>query len=114
MGDVRSEYRHPYLTVAGYRVVTVYLRGHGGSRTQWDDYSEHAVGQDVLALMTHLGRDKAIIIGNSFTAGAVMWAANDAPARVTGAVLIGPVLCNPPNGIPWYITVVLSVGLGGP
>lgn len=116
MGDVRGEYRYlaPYLNAAGYRVVTADIRGHGASSTQWNDYSAHAVGQDLLALMTHLGQQKAILIGNSITAGAALWAAHDAPERVIGAVLIGPVLRDPPNGIPWYLRAVLSVGLGGP
>ena len=64
--------------------------------------------------MTHLGREKAIIIGNSFAAGAALWAAHDAPERVSRAVLIGPVLRDPPKGIPWYLRAVLSIGLGGP
>ena len=116
IGEIRGEYRYltPYLNAAGYRVVTVDIRGHGASSPQWDDFSAHAVGQDLLALMTHLGQDKAIIIGNSFTAGAAMWAAHDSPERVIGAVLIGPVLRDPPKGIPWYVRALLSIGLGGP
>jgi pimeloyl-ACP methyl ester carboxylesterase len=116
MGDLRGEYRYltPYLTAVGYRVVTVDVRGHGASSAVWDDYSARAVGQDLLALMTHLGQEKAIIIGNSFTAGSVFWAAHDAPGRVSAAVLIGPILRDPPAGIPWYIRAALSVGLGGP
>ena len=116
MGDVRHEYRYltPYLTAAGYRVVTADVRGHGTSSPQWDDYSARAVGQDILALMTHLGQTKATVIGNSFSAGAALWAAHDAPERVSDAVLIGPVLRDPPNGIPWYLRAMLAVGLGGP
>ncbi len=116
MGDLRGEYRYltPYLTAVGYRVVTVDIRGHGASSPQWDDYSAHAVGRDVLALMTQLGQEKAIVIGNSFSAGSAMWAAHDAPERVSAAVLIGPILRDPPKGIPWYINAALSVGLGGP
>lgn len=116
MGDLRGEYRYltPYLTAAGYRVVTVDIRGHGASSAQWNDYSAHAVGQDVLALMTQLGEDKAILIGNSFSAGSALWAAHDAPERVSGAVLIGPILRDPPKGIPWYVRAALSVGLVGP
>ena len=115
MGDLRGEYRYltPYLTAAGYRVVTVDIRGHGASSTQWDDYSAHAIGQDVLALMTQLRQDKAILIGNSFSAGSALWAAHDAPDRVSAAVLIGPVLRDPKN-LPWYIRAALSIGLGGP
>jgi pimeloyl-ACP methyl ester carboxylesterase len=116
MGDLRCEYRYltPYLNAAGYRVVTVDVRGHGASSPQWDDYSARAVGKDLLALMTHLGQDKAILIGNSFSAGSTLWASHEAPERVSGAVLIGPVLRDPPKGIPWYMRAVLAVGLGGP
>lgn len=116
MGDLRGEYRYltPYLNAAGYRVVTVDVRGHGASSPQWDDYSARAVGQDLLALMTHLGQDKAILIGNSFSAGSALWAVHEAPERVSAAVLIGPVLRDPPKGIPWYLRATLSVGLAGP
>ncbi len=116
MGDLRSEYRYltPYLTAAGYRVVTADVRGHGASSAEWGDYSARAVGQDILALMTHLGQRTAAVIGNSFSAGAVLWAAHDAPERVSGAVLIGPVMRDPPEGIPWYVRAMLSAGLGGP
>ena len=33
---------------------------------------------------------------------------------VSQAVLIGPVLRDPPKGIPWYVRAVLAAGLGGP
>jgi len=95
-------------------VVTVDLRGHGASSPRWDDYSARAVGQDLLALMAHLGQEKAILVGNSISAGATLWAAHEAPERVSAAVLIGPVLRDPPKGIPWYLRATLSVGLGGP
>lgn len=115
MGDLRGEYRYltQHLTAAGYRVVTVDIRGHGGSSIHWDDYSAHAIGRDVLALVTHLAQDRAILVGNSFSAGSVMWAAHDAPDMVSAAVLIGPVLRDPKN-VPWYIQAALSIGLGGP
>ncbi len=116
MGDLRSEYRYltPYLTAAGYRVVTADVRGHGATSPQWDDYSAHAVGRDILALMKHLGRSRATIIGNSFSAGSALWAEHEAPGSVSEAVLIGPILRDPPKGIPWYLRPVLAVGLGGP
>lgn len=116
MGDLRREYRYltPYLTAAGYRVVTMDVRGHGATSPQWNDYSARAIGQDVLDLMTHLGQTKASIIGNSFSAGGALWAAHDAPERVSGAVLIGPVLRDPPKGIPWYLRAALAIGFAGP
>src|ERR1700730_12145447 len=48
LGDVREEYRYltPFLVAAGYRVVTVDVRGFGASSAKWSDYSAHAVGGD--------------------------------------------------------------------
>jgi pimeloyl-ACP methyl ester carboxylesterase len=116
MCDLRGEYRYltPHLTAAGYRVVTADVRGHGASSARWDDYSAHTVAQDILALMTHLGQNRATVIGTSFSAGAALWAEHDAPGRVRAAVLIGPILRDPPKGIPWYVRAVLAVGMGGP
>ena len=116
MGDLRAEYRYltPYLAAAGYRVVTADVRGHGASSAEWDDFTAHAVGQDILALMKHLGRTNATVIGNSFSAGSALWAEHDAPGSVSRAILIGPILRDPPKGIPWYLRAVLAVGLGGP
>src|SRR5271167_4889569 len=64
MGDVREQYRFlaPALTGAGYRVVTMDLRGMGDSSAEWPDYSAAAVGSDIVALVTHLGGARAFII----------------------------------------------------
>jgi pimeloyl-ACP methyl ester carboxylesterase len=114
MGDLRQQYRHlrPYLTKAGYRVVTMDVRGQGESSVQWNDYSAHAAGRDVLALMRDLQAPSAIVIGNSFAAGAAAWASNLAPDRIRGMVLIGPIMRNIPMS-PW-IAAVLKVGFMGP
>jgi hypothetical protein len=71
MGDLRSEYRllRPALRRAGYRVVTMDVRGHGESSARWADYSAHAVGGDALALLAHLNAGPAVILGDSFAAG---------------------------------------------
>jgi pimeloyl-ACP methyl ester carboxylesterase len=92
VGDVRAEYRFltPYLLAAGYRVVTVDLRGMGESSVGWNDYSVASVGRDLVALIEHLGEERALIIGTSLAAGAAIWAAAEAPARMSGMVLIGP------------------------
>ena len=115
MGDLRAEYRYltSQLVATGYRVVTLDVRGHGASSVAWRDYSAHAIGRDVLALVKELGRERAVLIGNSFSAGAALWAAHDAPNVVSAVVMIGPVLRDP-KSLPWYIRAVLAVGLGGP
>ncbi|MDR3635540.1 MAG: alpha/beta hydrolase [Isosphaeraceae bacterium] len=114
MGDLRGEYRHlvPYLTAAGYRVVTMDVRGHGESSTGWDDYSARAVGQDVLALIEHLGADHAAVMGTSFAAGSVAWAAHDAPEKVSALVFLGPVVRDLP--IPWFKQAAVKAGFAGP
>jgi pimeloyl-ACP methyl ester carboxylesterase len=93
-GDLRAEYRFlaPQLVEAGYRVVTMDLRGHGESSVNWPDYSLAAVGSDLLALIRYLDAGPAILIGNSMFAGAAVWAAAEAPEQVSGLVLIGPVV----------------------
>jgi pimeloyl-ACP methyl ester carboxylesterase len=93
-GDLRAEYRFlaPQLVEAGYRVVTMDLRGHGESSVDWPDYSLAAVGSDLLALIRYLDAGPAILIGNSMFAGAAVWAAAEAPDLVSGLVLIGPVV----------------------
>jgi pimeloyl-ACP methyl ester carboxylesterase len=92
MGALRSEYRYlaPQLSDAGYRAVTVDLRGHGESSVPWKSYDVPTSGGDVLALMEHLNAAPAHLIGTSFAAAAVFWAAAERPDRVRSLVLIGP------------------------
>jgi pimeloyl-ACP methyl ester carboxylesterase len=111
---LRSEYRllRPKLEASGYRVVTMDVRGFGETSAQWDDYSAHAVGQDALALIAHLDAGPAVILGNSFAAGSALWAAHDAPARVRGVVLLGPIVRDlEPT---WLQMLALKIGFAGP
>lgn len=114
MGDLRSEYRRltPLLQQAGYRVVTMDVRGHGESSAVWSDYSAHAVGRDALALLTHLDAGPAVILGTSFAAGAALWAAHDAPADIGGVVLLGPIVRDLDTS--WLARLALKIGFAGP
>ncbi|NGM88720.1 alpha/beta hydrolase [Parapusillimonas sp. SGNA-6] len=114
MGDLRAQYRklRSYLVAAGYRVITMDIRGHGESSASWNDYSAHAVGRDALALITKLEAQSAFMIGNSFAAGAALWAAREAPAKIRGVVLIGPIVRDLPVA-PW-MRAVLNLGFAGP
>ncbi len=91
MGALRSEYRclAPKLVEAGYRAVAVDLRGHGESSVPWNAYDVPSVGSDILALIEHMDAGPAHLIGTSFSAGAVVWAAAERPASVRSLVLIG-------------------------
>jgi len=92
MGDLRAEYRFltPQLIAAGYRVVSMDVRGHGETSVNWPDYSVGAIGGDLVALIQALQAGPALVIGASMAAGAAVWAAAEAPELVTGLVLIGP------------------------
>lgn len=114
MGDLRSQYRllRPALAQAGWRVVTLDVRGHGESSPQWADYSAQAIARDALALIHHLGAGPAVILGNSFAAGSALWAARMAPSMVRGAVLLGPFVR---DGQPsWVARVAVRAGFAGP
>lgn len=114
MGDLRQQYRYlrPYLTEAGFRVVTMDVRGQGESSIRWNDYSAQAAGLDILAMIEHLGAASAMVIGNSFAAGAAFWAAHHAPLTIRGAVLIGPIMRDLP--VSPIMKAVLKTAFAGP
>jgi pimeloyl-ACP methyl ester carboxylesterase len=92
MGALRSEYRYlaPKLSEAGYRAVSVDLRGHGESSVPWSRYDVPSVGDDILALIEHLGGGAAHLMGTSFAAAPVVWAAAERPEAARSEVLIAP------------------------
>jgi pimeloyl-ACP methyl ester carboxylesterase len=92
IGDLRGEYRflREHLVQAGYRVISMDIRGHGESGTTWEDFSVAGVGGDIVALLRSLEAGPAIIAGTSMAAGAAVWAAVEAPELVAGLVLLGP------------------------
>lgn len=114
MGDLRHQYRalRPLLVQAGYRVVTMDVRGFGESTARWAEVSARAVGRDVLRLVAHLQAGPAVVMGNSFAAGSALWAAREAPQQVSGAVLLGPIVRDaPPNR---WMEALVRVGFAGP
>ncbi len=92
LGDLRSEYRFlsPLLVQAGYRVVTMDVRGHGETSTEWDDFSVAGIGADILALIHELKSGPAVVVGTSMGGGAAIWAAVEAPDLIRGMILIDP------------------------
>jgi pimeloyl-ACP methyl ester carboxylesterase len=113
MGDLRAEYRFlaPQLVSAGYRVVSMDVRGHGETSPRWPDYSVGAIGSDMLALIRSLDAGPATIIGASMAAGAAVWAAAEAPELVNGLALIGPFVRGEGT---WQYRLLFSVLLSRP
>lgn len=110
MGALRSEYRFlaPRLSEAGYRAVTVDLRGQGESSVPWKTYDVPSVGDDILTLIEHLNVEAAHVIGTSFAAAPAVWAAAERPDRIRSLVLIGAFVrhakINPiMNALLWFM-----------
>ncbi|WBB66245.1 alpha/beta hydrolase [Micromonospora sp. WMMD812] len=97
MGENRGSYRHlmPLLVEAGYRVAAVDVRGHGDSSVGWPTYAPAEVGADLLAVVRDLGGERAVLVGNSSAAAAVVFAAADAPDLVAGIVQTGAFVSQP-------------------
>lgn len=114
LGDLRHGYRYlgPELVAGGYRAVAMDLRGHGDSSTGWPDYGTAAIGSDVLALIEHCGGGPATVVGNSFGAGAAVWAATERPEAVSGLVLIGPFVRD--HALGRGMRLALKAAFGGP
>ncbi|GAA0993514.1 alpha/beta fold hydrolase [Subtercola frigoramans] len=111
MGDLRAGYRFlaPQLIAAGYTVATTDLRGHGDSDTTFSSYGDPETAGDIEALIDELG-GKAVIGGNSLAAGAAVIVAAEHPAKVTGLVLFGPFVRNPPTSafMAWLFRTMMA------
>lgn len=79
------------LTRARYKVVTLDLRGHGKSEKLHDaaEYTTQKMAGDVIALMDHLGLDRADLMGFSMGAGIALWLAARHGDRFGQVVLAG-------------------------
>jgi pimeloyl-ACP methyl ester carboxylesterase len=82
------------LADRGNRVVLIDLLGHGRSDKplRASEYRMDAYGRDVVALLDHLGVERAVIGGVSLGAGVSLQVAVAAPQRVQGLVIEMPVL----------------------
>lgn len=84
------------LASEGLHVVTLDLLGHGRSDRPADPlvYSMTAFGEQVIALLDHLGAPQAVIGGTSLGANVSLEVAALAPDRVRGLIIEMPVLDN--------------------
>jgi pimeloyl-ACP methyl ester carboxylesterase len=112
MGDMRGEYRFliPLLVSAGYRVVSMDVRGLGETSPEWNDYSVVGIGKDIIALVQEPA-GPAIIVGTSMAAGAAVWAAAEAPDLVRGMIMIGPFVRGDGH---WFLETLFSLLMARP
>lgn len=84
----------PTLAAHGHRVITVDVLGHGAADQPHDmtEYSMPQFGADVVAVLDHLGIDRAVIGGTSLGANIALEVAVVAPERVRALVIEMPVL----------------------
>ncbi len=84
----------PVVADAGFRVIVPDMFGHGDSDQPHDMtcYSMPQYGEDVVALLDHLGAGNAVIGGASLGANVALEVAVAAPDRVRALVLEMPVL----------------------
>ena len=92
MGDVRDVYNPlaQALCAAGFRVVTVDLRGHGDSSAAFGSYGDEATAGDLIALIEELDAGPALLVGASMSGASAVIAAGRRPDLVTGVVLEDP------------------------
>lgn len=100
------------LVAAGYRVVAVDIRGHGGSRAGSDAYTLDAMAGDVAGVVQALELRDAVAVGHSLGGMVLLQLLNDhpelVPAAISSLVLIAtsarPVLG---NGLPAAAAAVM-------
>lgn len=92
----------------GYRVLLLDVRGHGKSSrpVEASDYSWSLLADDVIALLDHLGLERAVVGGLSLGANVTLAVAMNHPDRVCGLVPEMPVLDRAePFGRPVFNTL---------
>lgn len=105
------------LAKRGYRVLCLDLLGHGESDrpTEMWNYSMPEFGAQTLALMDHLGIEKAVLGGTSLGANVTLEAASQDQSRVQGMLVEMPVLDNGLLGCAIGFTpLLMSLTFGAP
>jgi pimeloyl-ACP methyl ester carboxylesterase len=76
----------PLLVDAGYRAITYDMRGYNDSTSEDVDFAAH---EDALAVLDHVGVQRAAIVGNSMGAIFAMDAVLAAPRRFVAYAWVG-------------------------
>jgi pimeloyl-ACP methyl ester carboxylesterase len=79
----------PRIAAEGYRVVAPFSRGYAPTELPSKDVDARTLGEDVLALMSALGAEKARVIGHDWGAEASCAAVGLGPERFERLVTVG-------------------------
>ena len=69
-----------------FTVVTVDLAGHGESGVGRESWTMQAFGEDVVAVVEHLGIDRVVLVGHSMGGVVMLEAAVGMPQKVIGLI----------------------------
>ena len=97
----------------GRRTITLDWRGLGASDTPESDYSTRLFAADVVAVLDHLGMERADVYGTSMGGRVAQWLAIDHPERVDHLVL-GCTSPGGPRAVHRDPSVTRSLGGPGP
>lgn len=86
----------PQLLDAGLRVLRFDLRGHGRSSRPQSGYHPSHHAADLAAVLDAAGVDEILAVGHSIGGAVVLEAAVTMPERLTGLVLLSPVMPDRP------------------
>jgi pimeloyl-ACP methyl ester carboxylesterase len=105
------------LARRGNRVITLDPLGHGDSNRPLESwhYSMTSFAHQTVALLDHLGLERAVIGGTSLGANITLEVASQAPERLQGMVVEMPVLDNaiPACGVV-FTPLLMALKFGGP
>lgn len=97
----------PALAAAGFRAVSPFTRGYYPTAIPADGrYDSETLGRDVLALITALGEERAIVVGHDWGASAAYAAAALAPERLRFLVTVAiphPLSLKPSLRVLWGV-----------
>lgn len=106
----------PGLAAGGFRVVAPFLRGYAPSGQPARDTTTQALGDDVVALISALGEDRAHLLGHDWGAEAVYAAVGLAPERVRSLAAVGiphRAAITPTPRLAWVLRHFVTLSLPG-
>ncbi len=93
-----------------YRVIRLDLKGFGRSSKYAGDYATTEHAEVVLALLDHLGVERAHVVAHSMGSAVALAMALQAPDRVDSMVLAGPWVYE--EQVPWGLHSARTAGMG--